>query len=59
MVDGLTLDDITDSGDVLKALDTGNAWRSVAARQWIVAVIPTWKLLRAEIMVVFLCKFFT
>lgn len=31
MVDGLVQDDISSSGDILKALDTGNAWRSVAA----------------------------
>eukprot|EP00434_Breviolum_minutum_P015980 symbB.v1.2.014087.t1/scaffold1016.1/size143805/5 len=31
MVDGLTQDNINSSGDILKTLDTGNAWRSVAA----------------------------
>lgn len=31
MVDGLVQDEISSSGDILKALDTGNAWRSVAA----------------------------
>jgi len=31
MVDGLTQDNISSSGDILKTLDTGNAWRSVAA----------------------------